>query len=428
MGLTPIRSNRPAFEAADAMSTTTMPAVGANTQAPGSSSRTSSILQGLPRFKLGARKLPNTPPLDPRLAAQLAALDRVARTPPGPSIPVVKLVSPKTLETIALDCGVAVHALEAHLKERVHALCERSAFSNTSDWAAYRPLMDTLYNLFLLGQHGQSPAWLRQLQSFDAFVAHFCPQANRRSQAELMSAVKVFMRIHLPLELQQQTPAWAMSDFGPPTPVYRDPQQWIALPDVWTSAAVIAEARQLLKAGYPKPRSLFVHGTGSAVLPSIAKNQGLWSAAKVIGSGGAIVSGEFVTDILSSDGQTSKTGGASGHGNVFTSREGLQSTDYTTLRWFDEMQITFGISAARQQAYNEALGIRRNYDNSGEGIEVGPVVPLENVVAISAAKADEARVRAWIGAHCPHVQFVSYEAAALLESEDLQGLLRPKEE
>ncbi|WP_316669316.1 hypothetical protein [Ralstonia psammae] len=158
-------------------------------------------------------------------------------------------------------------------------------------------------------------------------------------------------------------------------------------------------------------------------MPSIAKNQGLWSAAKVIDSGGAIVSGEFVTDIQSSDGQTSTTGGVSGHINVFTSKEGLQSTAYTTLRWFDEMRITFGISAARQQAYNETQRIRCNYDDSREGIEVGPVVPLENVVAISAAKADEVRVRGWIAEHCLHAQFVSSEAAAFLEPEDLQSLL-----
>lgn len=423
MGLTSIRSSRSTHEATDSVSATATPAADAHAPVSSSSSRTSSILRGLPRcFKLGQRKLPTTPPPDPRLAAQLTALDRVARTSPESSIPVFRLVQPKTLETIALDCGVDAHALQAHLKERVQALCERSAFSNTSDWASHRPLMDTLYNLFLLGQQLRSPAWLRHLQSFDAFVAHFCPQANRRSQAQLMGAVNLFSRMHLPQELQQRPPAWAMSDLGPPTPVYRDPQQWVALPGAWVSATVIAEAQQLLREGYPKPRSLFVHGTGSAVLPSIAKNQGLWSAAKVIRSGGSIVSGEFVTDIQSSDGQTSTTGGVFGHINVFTSKEGLQSTAYTTLRWFDEMRITFGISAARQQAYNETQRIRCSYYDSSEGIEVGPVVPLENVVAISAAKADELRVRAWIAEHCPHAQFVSYEAAALLESEDLQGL------
>ncbi|WP_439891176.1 hypothetical protein ACS7SF_00400 [Ralstonia sp. 25C] len=341
---------------------------------------------------------------------------------PISSIPVATLVPPKTLEAVAQDCAVPVAGLEDHLKARVHALCEAPALGGGS-----QPLMDTLYNLFLLSRQAGAPAWLRHLQNFDTFVAHFCPQANRLFQAELIGAVQVFMQVHLPLELHQRVSAAEIEEFALRKHVYRDPQRWVALPDAWVSAAAIHEARQLLAQGYPNPRSLFVHGTGSAVLPSIAKARALWSAAKVLRNGGAIVSGEFATVIEARDGQTSMTGGVSGHHNVFTSREGLQSTSYTTLRWFDEMRLTFGISAEQQQAYNRTQGLRCNYDDSDEGIQVGPAVPLENVVAISAAKADESRVRSWIDAHCPHAQFVSYEAAALLESEDLKGLMRPKD-
>ena len=108
-------------------------------------------------------------------------------------------------------------------------------------------------------------------------------------------------------------------------------------------------------------------------MPSIAKNQGLWSAAKVIRSGGSIVSGEFVTDIQSSDGQTSTTGGVFGHINVFTSKEGLQSTAYASRlaglrrRRVREAHCRLACELPSQSAFGFAAGNGFAFPRLGEG-------------------------------------------------------------
>jgi len=325
------------------------------------------------------------------------------------------IAQPKSLETIAGECGVTVAALEEHIQDELKSFCVETAtskFCYSKHWA----LFDTLYNLFLQSNDNQSTEWIRNARDFDSFIKHFCPQSNKNSLSILINHIGAFFRYHLPPMLQ-----FTGNEVNT---IYNGPRNWMQLPEALVDMEVVEEARQLVNEGFTGKEKLFVHGTGSVAMANFAKNQAIWSASLAIKSGDKVVSGEYVSYISSKDGKTSLAGGASGLKNIYTSREGLSSKDYTMRRWFDETPVTFGISEEKQRAYNGARKIKLQYDNpSNEGVQVGPIVPLENVVAISAPKASEARIRSWIAAHCPHAKFVSYEAATILESDNLLGLL-----
>ncbi|MBW8830666.1 MAG: hypothetical protein JF606_14770 [Burkholderiales bacterium] len=327
------------------------------------------------------------------------------------------IAQPKSLETIAGECGVPVAALEERIQDELKSFCDEAATGDTPSYSKHRALIDTLYNLFLQSNDNQCPQWIRNTRDFDSFITHFFPQSNNNSQSMLIKHIREFFRDHLPPMLRLTR--------DKVTTIYNGSRSWVKFPfpETLVDMEVVEEARQLVNEGFTEKEDLFVHGTGSAAMANFAKNQAIWSASLAIQSGDKVVTGEYVSEI-SHDGQTSATEGMSGLTDIYTSRAGLSSTGYTLRRWFDETPVTFGISEEKQRAYNKDRNICRSYYNSQEGLTVGPIVPLENVVAISAPKASEAQIRSWIAAHCPHAKFVSYEAATILESDNLLGLLR----
>ncbi|MBW8831180.1 MAG: hypothetical protein JF606_17505 [Burkholderiales bacterium] len=314
------------------------------------------------------------------------------------------IAQPKSLETIAGECGVRVAALEKHIQDELKSFCVETATSNLYLYRENWALMDTLYNLFLQSIDNQSPQWIRNTRDFDSFITHFCPKSNKNSQSILINHIGSFFRDHLP-------PMAKLTSDRVNNTIYNGSRNWMKFPEALVDMEVVEEARQLVNEGFTGKEKLFVHGTGSAAMANFAKNQAIWSASRAMQSGDKVVTGEYVKWI-EQDGQTSTTGGTSGLRDIYTSRNGLSSESYTMRRWFDETPVTFGISEQKQRAYNDACNIDRWYENPmNEGVTVGPIVPLKNVVAISAPKASEARIRSWIAAHCPHAKFVSYEAA-----------------
>jgi hypothetical protein len=335
------------------------------------------------------------------------------------------LAQHKSLEEIARNAGVAVDQLESYIskfmvdisKEAPNSTREREYLLQSDTFT------DILYNLHVLGN--QTPLavpWLQHLRGFDAFVAHFCPQANRATQAELIYIIKRFIRKVRPPMLLRNYELESSGRFDTGSAIYSNPGSWVKLPHCWVDKRVLEEALAWARTGIPKPEELFVHGTGTAAMESFAKHKAISSAALALKRGDKVRTGEYVS-YIGRDGQTSTTGGATGLGGVYSSRNGLSSTSYTTQRWFDEVPVTFGISERKQRAYNEASGINLTYYNSQEGIVIGANVPFENIVAISAPKEYEERIRGWIGEHCRHARFVSYEAAELLEDEEMLDLL-----
>ncbi|MBW8831834.1 MAG: hypothetical protein JF606_20910 [Burkholderiales bacterium] len=324
------------------------------------------------------------------------------------------IAQPKSLETIAAECGVPVAALEKHIQSELKSICDATDRQLFLSFDNHQSLIDKLYNLFLQSNDNQSPEWIRNTRDFDSFIKYFCPQANKKSQSRIINKIQEFCEEYLSPMVQNGNEA---------EPIYSGPRNLVKFPRALVDMQVVEEARQLVNEGFTGKEKLFVHGTGSAAMANFAKNQAIWSASLAIQRGDKVVTGEYV-DWISSDGQTSSTGGTSGLEDIYTSQNGLSSRSYTMQRWFDETPVTFGISEEKQRAYNNAHNIKRTYWNPmNEGVAVGPVVPLENVVAISAPKASEARIRSWIAKHCPHAKFVSYEAAEILRSNDLLGLL-----
>ncbi len=305
----------------------------------------------------------------------------------------------RSLAEMAHEAGVEITQLESHFKKVAAKFC---AFATKPEnWGSNRaePVIREFYDLYLLsGQRPLAAPWLTHAGNFDGFVKHFCPQANRKTRAILIEHVQMYMRDR---SLHDQF------------------AQLIKLPRTWIRKDAVEEAVELSLKGFPRSSELLVHGTGSAALANIAKHKAISSAALTLQRGDNILTGEYVSAI-GKDGKTSVSGGLEGLGAVYASRDGLANTSYTTRRWFDETPVTFGIAEKKQCAYNDAQGHEMYGDQ--DGIRIGPQVPLENIVAISAPKESEALIRAWAVEHCPHAQFVSYEAAGLLESPDMLGL------
>lgn len=313
----------------------------------------------------------------------------------------------KSLETIARESGLSVAALEQHIRDEMKSFCDSTADGNRRFPDEYQELVDKLFNLFERSRDPSSPEWMKHMRDFDSFIAHFCPPANKGSQSQLIALVKEFVLHRLPPMLQYTSP-WNSRSRDRMQPIYNGPRNWVTLPRALVDVQIIEEAQLLVKEGFPKKEELFVHCTGSAAMDNFAKNKAIWSAALDIQNGDKVVTGEYVSKISHLDGQTSISGGESGLENIFASRNGLGSSGYAMQRWFDETPVTFGIGEEKQRAYNDAHHVDRWYNNTSEGVVIGPVASLENVVAISAPKASEARIRGWIDAHCPHAKFVSY--------------------
>jgi len=366
------------------------------------------------------RKMTRTPHLttDRVRASALRSLLKSGEVVASPQT----LLTHKSLAQIASEFDVPVNRLESKLKDVMAEFAAEESnsrprmASHCRDRDEKMVLMDTLYNLFMLGnQRPLAAPWLQHVRSFDEFLRHFCPQANQKVESGLIHHVGRFLNTHCqPMVLGKDELGRSWPDVGDAGRVYGEPGQWMKLPDAWVERRVLKEALQLATNGFPRDDALFVHGSGSAAIQGIAETKAILGAQVLLERGGKVSTGEHVT------------GGPCGHRNVYSSTSGLAESGYTMARWFDETKITFGISQAKQREFNKKRGLDRlSYENRlNEGILLGPEVPFKNIVAISAPKEQEARVRTWISRHCPHVQYVSFEAAKLLNSEDMFGLLQ----
>lgn len=360
------------------------------------------------------------------LNMQREALDKLLTAPTQPFMPGRSTKDPKSIQEISDHAGIPTDALENHIRFEIEKFISKVENNGIYYYNEFDDLADNLYNIFLESKKNTPPDWIKNFDSFESFVSEFCPQTNKNTQSKLISQVENFFGTHIPPLIKRKPDNNELTDL---TVAYNGTGNWVELPQAWVDRSIVEEARRLLDSGFPEKNELFVHGTGSAAMTDFAKYQAIRSAALALETGSNVVTGEFVS-YISHDGQTSVSGGKSGLKDVYTSESGLSSDCYTMQRWFNEFQVTFGISQNKQRAYNEARGIDRDYINwSNNGITVGPVVPLKNVVAISAQKENEKTVLSWIESHCPHAKFVSYEAAELLESRNLYGMLpqRPKE-
>ncbi|NRO96057.1 hypothetical protein GWC77_08925 [Paraburkholderia sp. NMBU_R16] len=349
-------------------------------------------------------------------------LDALSRGPLVSSIPNRPVGQIGSLDTIAADSGVAVGALEDQIRRDMSAFCERAVATRHVDRLKHQALIDKFYNLYVLSGSAESPGWLSAMRDFDSFIAHYCPQADPLAKRALIDCVESFVRISL-LPLRLYRPDFVINGGDAALPAYDDPGNWIRLNTAWVNMQVIDEARQLVSDGSSAYQNLLTHDTGSAVLSQIGENNAIWSAQRALQHGGKLVTGEYAYSAY----QQAHTSldGRQGHNNVYTSRDNLSSKKYTIQRWFNESPVTFGINEEKQREYDRAHRGTAPYIEVGTEVAVGPVVPLENIAAIAAPKANEAMFRAWIEAHCPSARFVSYEAVDLLDYADKRVRMPP---
>lgn len=342
-------------------------------------------------------------------------LESLSHSPVVSAIPNRQVGRIKSLETIAHDNGAAVETLENHIRNEMSAFVERAVSTRRVYTLEHQVLIDKLYHLYILGGQPGAPAWLSAIRHFETFVDRFCPQADLFAKRGLIDCVEAFVRFSL-LPSQLYRPDIPLNVGDTTLPAYDDPGNWIRLDGAWVNTEVIDEARQCVSEGFSDAANLLAHDTGSPALSNIAKHKAIWSAQLSLQHGEELVTGEYAFSAYQQSHTSLK--GTRGHNNVYTSRGSLSSKNYTIQRWFDESPVTFGISEKRQRTYDRARGVDGMYLDRGTEIGIGPVVPLENIVAIAAPKQNEDMFRAWIEAHCPMVRFVSYEALTLLEYAD----------
>lgn len=315
-----------------------------------------------------------------------------------------------TLEEIAIKCGVNVSGLEAYLKKGMKEFSAEMAETNCSDNKKYSPLIDQIFNLYVLaGGNNNLLPWMDKLRDFDVFIGHFCPEANNRSRAGIMRHIKTFCHTSKVLVKNES--------YSPIYLYYVQGEGLRELPKRWVTLSVPEEVKKLMEEDkYPFRIDNRIHATGSAALENIGKAGAILSARESLKSNYKIKTGEYV-EYVGRDG-FSCSGGKKGLTQIFTSTNNFSSMDAGTQRWFDEFSVGFCIDVEKQNDYNMQNGLElsiNKFNFSGEGIVVGPKVPLENVTAISAPKANEKQVQEWIDQYCPWALFISKEAARVIE-------------
>jgi hypothetical protein len=329
----------------------------------------------------------------------------------------------KSVDIVAAECGVSVQKLEAFLKRKIGEFVDDARVSSAPRPSAYFPLFDALYNLYMIGStQGLPLPWIKNLMGFDSFVRHFCPSANAKSLSWIQDNLNVFLRLHVSSALivhgDRRATLYCSQEMNwGKTLLYAHKllSHELCVKEHWADSAVLSEFRSLKDNKVLDDVELIFHATGSAALSGIGAQGGIFSANKVLSSGGRVVTGEYVSWINSHT-DVSISGGSSGLGDVYTLRHSsLSSSVYTSTRWFDEYPIVFGVNLEKQMHLTKSMGLNVNYfnDRKGEGILTGPSIPLENISFISSPKKNEKDVQAWVHTHCPWVKFVSKEAAEL---------------
>jgi len=348
----------------------------------------------------------------------------------------------KSPNAIAQECGVPIESLEAYLKKEISAFVDKMKNAERRDEEEkYFPLLDKIYNLYIMAAKKEDKdlplPWMRNLKNYDAFIQHFCPSANAKACANIKKYLESFVasKISSGIIMHSVFSGDVKHNDEPKEAYGVGGRTWkkhyaygriletgrACVHEQLVDEPILAEVVQLKKSNFPSRENCLFHNTGSSALEGIGKAGAILSAWRVLQSKGNVVTGEYVSYINHHDGETSVTGGKEGLTEVYTLRNSsLASNDYAIQRWFNECPVTFGIDVEKQKEYNEAQGIDKNYDNDrkAEGTVVGPKVPLQNVVAVSAPKDHEAHIQAWIQQYCPWVKFISKEAATIMKLDD----------
>lgn len=183
---------------------------------------------------------------------------------------------------------------------------------------------------------------------------------------------------------------------------YQPPQgeDWVQLDstdwqDIFAKKGVVTEASDLCLETF----GIGFHSTSSAALNGISKKGALVSSREINEAHEEVVSGEvFGTNQV--------------HSQVYVYQDKIADS-YGTPRWFDEYEVVFAISIARQEKYLERQNKKMGIFSNSEGWQIGDNVPLENINFIAVPFAHLPDAEKWVSQDCPGTKIVSREALYL---------------
>lgn len=305
--------------------------------------------------------------------------------------------------------------------EEILNYCEK--YSSVTD-VELNPQIDFIYKSYAatrdISDTDNLSDFSKSLDSFDSFIDHHAKGASRKTIGNLIERIDVYTRtvVHPSRIIAVFPEGHRMHD---KLSIYNFEGHWVPLPtessfvaEEYVEKDVLDEIIELQESNYTRPD--LYHSTGSASLEGIAKHGAILSARKAVESGESVKTGEYNT-YISRDGY-SVSGGKEGLRSVYTSR--ILDTGYGVARWFNEHRVVFGISEERISKYlKEHKGETdiRFEDYSGEGIAIGPEVPLDVVGVIYGDRLYLDELNEWKEKNAPQARVVSFEAEYMLRTK-----------
>ncbi len=368
-----------------------------------------------------------------RAATMLEEYEHFKNVPPN-----IIIKKPLSLTEIAQKEGCEIAALEADIKAKVEEFAEKMKKECGSPSEKYVDLIDSLYNLYLQSKNPElvkEYPWLSNLNSYNEFADHFCPQATPNAHSFIKKNIRCFVEtiVNQEKSLEIHHRDWYGVNKDGIREIYNIDNKWILLPGEYYNSGsfdyadreVINEIKELLESGYK--RSAFTHSSGSAALTGIAKSGAILSAQDSEREGIKIATGEHVSYVSSESG-IPVAGGRYGLGSVYASKDG-PTYGYHHLNWFDEYHVAFGINKEKQEEFLRQIDFKyewassedhpaRTLDLGSEGIEIGNRVPSDNIETVYFWKRHQAEMEIWAKENCPQAKLVSLEAANVLRNND----------
>ncbi len=331
---------------------------------------------------------------------------------------------PLTLDNLALREDISVSSLPEHLRKASSALKEYAQTSyNLED--KMLPSLDFIYQCWQASRSLPPSHTLAKfahtLDSFETFLATYMHATSSTTQVNLAQILDrfIYTNVHDQRILTVDDPSSrSRNEFG----TYNTGGEWVELPQYLSSPherdyVDTAVLREVIEKRNELTEAEVYHSTGSASLRGIASQQAILASRMASQRGEEPIVGEYLTYNI----DQINPGARKELISVFAARHPKRG--YALSRWFDEFHVTFGISIARQQAHLTkikspiTLSQVELSDMTGEGIQLGPEIPLDAVSTIYVDFAHKDSMIAWTKSHCPNANVVSYEAFEVLQRE-----------
>ena len=264
-----------------------------------------------------------------------------------------------------------------------------------------------------------------QLKDFESFISVFAKGVDRKTLGNFMQRVDRFIQIVVhPKRIMKAWPEGHRMKGFYEMGIYKHEGAWVPLEHKrWSGVeyielGLLKEIIDLKESGYMKPG--LYHTTGSATLDGISKQKAILSAREAIKREEEVKTGEYNTYIGHDN--HSVSGRKQGLGDVHVSRS--LHTGYTIARWFNEYPLAFGIAEERTRKHLKEIDEKSDtafINWAGEGIRLGPEIPLDLVDVIYCEQIYLDKLKQWVSKNTPHAKVVSIEAHELLLRKDGLG-------